>query len=105
MDLMISLFGCGHIRRDWSDRTLKYEVRKLDDLLTKIIPHFYKYPLKSAKQKDFLQFEEICERVQKLEHRRTKTLRTIMRDAYTMNGSGKRKRTLETLLSSLEMKI
>ena len=105
LDLMMLHFGCGHIRRDWSDKTLKYEVRKLDDLLTKIIPHFKKYPLLSAKQKDFLRFAEICEKIAKLEHRKKETLHRIMSDAYMMNGSGKRKRSLETLLDSLEMKI
>ena len=105
LDLMISYFGCGHIRRDWGDRTLKYEVRKLDDLIKKVIPHFLKFPLKSAKQEDFLQFAEICKKIVKLEHRKKETLRKIMRDAYTMNGSGKRKRPLGTLLKSLEKKI
>ena len=105
LDLMHQYFGCGHIRRDWGDRTLKYEVRKLDDLIKKVIPHFKKYPLKSAKQKDFLQFAEICEQINKLEHRKRHTLRKIMRNAYTMNGSGKRKRSLAVLLNSLEMKI
>ena len=105
LDLMHQYFGCGHIRRDWGDRTLKYEVRKLDDLIQKVIPHFKKYPLKSAKQKDFLQFAEICEQITKLELRKRHTLRKIMRNAYTMNGSGKRKRSLAVLLNSLEMKI
>ena len=102
---MMSYFRCGHIRRDWGDRTLKYEVRKLDDLIKKVIPHFKNFPLLSAKQKDFLQFAEICEKIAKLEHRKVQTLRKIMRDAYTMNGSGKRKRSLEFLLTSLEKKI
>lgn len=105
LDLMHQYFGCGHIRRDWGDRTLKYEVRKLDDLLNKVIPHFEKFPIKSAKQKDFLRFAEICVKIKKLEHRKVATLRKIMRGAYTMNGSGKRKRPLETLLKSLEKKI
>jgi hypothetical protein len=105
LDLMMLYFGCGHIRRDWGDRTLKYEVRKLDDLLKKVIPHFVAFPLKSAKQKDFLRFAEICRKINKLEHRKKETLREIMRDAYTMNGSGKRKRPLGTLLQSLEKKI
>ena len=105
LDLMLRYFDCGHIRRDWSDKTLKYEVRKLNDLIVKVIPHFKKFPLKSAKQKDFLQFADICERVSKLEHRKKSTLRNIMRKAYSMNGSGKRKRSLETLLMSLEMNV
>ena len=47
--LMQDHFTCGHMRRDYSDKTLKYEVRKLDDLLTKVIPHFRKYPMLSGK--------------------------------------------------------
>ena len=33
--LMQQHFGCGHIRRDYSDKTLKYEVRDFNDLLMK----------------------------------------------------------------------
>ncbi|OGN03426.1 MAG: hypothetical protein A2655_02720 [Candidatus Yanofskybacteria bacterium RIFCSPHIGHO2_01_FULL_43_42] len=29
-------FGCGFIRRDYSDKTLKYEVRSLKDLIKKL---------------------------------------------------------------------
>ncbi|HQQ22060.1 MAG TPA: LAGLIDADG family homing endonuclease, partial [Candidatus Paceibacterota bacterium] len=43
-------FGCGFIRRDFSDKTLKYEIRSLEELINKVIPHFEKYPLLSSKQ-------------------------------------------------------
>ena len=33
-------FGCGSIRPDRSDRTLKWETRRLEDLLESVIPHF-----------------------------------------------------------------
>ena len=36
--LMQEHFGCGSIRPDRSDKTLKYEVRSLDDLVERIIP-------------------------------------------------------------------
>ena len=98
LDLMMSYFNSGHIRRDWSDRTLKYEVRKLDDLLNKVIPHFEKFPLKSAKQKDFLRFAEICRQMKSLEHHKIGGLRTILKNAYEMNGSSKRKLPLSTIL-------
>ena len=101
LDLMQLYFGCGHIRRDWGDKTLKFEVRKLDDLLKRIIPHFEKFPIKSAKQKDFLQFAKICRQMKSLEHHKTSTLRIIMRRAYVMNGSGKRKLPLDTILKTL----
>lgn len=101
LDLMMLYFGCGHIRRDWNDKTLKYEVRKLDELLTKVIPHFYEFPLKSAKQKDFLRFAEICRQMKSLEHRKIRTLRRMVKSAYAMNGSGKRKLPLKTILATL----
>jgi hypothetical protein len=103
LDLMKEYFKCGHIRKD--KKTLKYEVRKLEDLLEIIIPHFLKYPMLSAKQKDFLKFKEICEKIKKLEHLKKETLSKIMQDAYSMNGannrSGRRTRSLSLLLRSL----
>jgi hypothetical protein len=32
--------GCGSIRPDRSDKTLKYEVRSVSDLVERVIPHF-----------------------------------------------------------------
>ena len=101
LDLMMSFFNCGHIRRDWGDRTLKYEVRKIDDLLEKVIPHFEQFPLKSAKQKDFLRFAEICRKMKSLEHQNARGLREILTSAYSMNGSGKRKLALDVILTTL----
>ena len=101
LDLMMNYFGCGHIRRDWSDRTLKYEIRKADDLLNKVIPHFQKFPLKSAKRKDFLLFAEICQQMKKSKHKNVRGLKVILKSAYKMNGSGKRKLPLTTILNSL----
>ena len=96
-------FNCGHIRKD--KFTLKYEVRKLEDLINIVIPHFEKFPLISTKQKDFEIFSEICTKIKKLEHLKKVSLSKIMKDAYSMNNSGngsqRRKRPLELLLRSL----
>ena len=54
--LMPALFGCGTIRPDRSDRTLKFEVRSLDHLLDRVIPFFEEWPLLSSKQKGTLFF-------------------------------------------------
>ena len=40
LHLFRSYFGCGHIRPDRSDQTIKYEVRSLTDLIIKVMPHF-----------------------------------------------------------------
>src|SRR6059058_1171822 len=42
-------FGCGSIRPDPGDRTLKWETRRLEDLLGRVIPHFRAFPLMSGK--------------------------------------------------------
>src|SRR3990170_8956387 len=48
-----AFFGCGSIRPDRSDKTLKWETRRLDDLVEHVIPHFEAYPLLSGKRRDF----------------------------------------------------
>src|SRR3990167_11112629 len=58
-----SFFKCGAVRFSKSDRTYKFEVRALDDLMNKIIPHFEKYQLQGDKQKNFLKFKEICHKM------------------------------------------
>lgn len=102
LDIMLQYFNCGHIRRDWHDKTLKYEVRKADDLARKVIPHFRKYPLLSAKNKDFRIFADICAGMSREQHHSKSGLRKILKLAYQMNGSGKRKLTLDTILATLK---
>jgi hypothetical protein len=41
-------FGCGRIRPDRSDRTVKWETRSLDPIRATVIPHFSKYPMLSG---------------------------------------------------------
>jgi LAGLIDADG endonuclease len=62
-------FGCESIRPDRSDKTLKWETRQLDDLVDRVIPHFMRYPLLSAKRRDFERFAVICLRMRDGEHR------------------------------------
>jgi len=91
LHLMQRVFKCGFIRCDYSDKTLKYEVRSLNDLITNIIPHFEKFPLLSAKQNDFNHFKNICFLMQSNLHKEKNGLRKILEFAFKMNPSGKRK--------------
>ena len=99
--LMQKMFKCGFIRRDFSDKTLKYEVRSLDDLIRHIIPHFEKYPLVSDKQKDFEFFKKVCLLMQKQLHKNKNGLRKILNLAFQMNPSGKRKYTKAEMQKTL----
>ena len=105
LDLMKEYFKCGFMRRDYSDKTLKYEVRSLGELLNNIIPHFQKFPLLSSKNKDFLLFTEICGQMKKFEHRNLRGIKKIINLAYKMNGSGKRKFSEKAILNFVQMKI
>ncbi|MEN9582282.1 MAG: hypothetical protein RL641_236 [Candidatus Parcubacteria bacterium] len=99
--LIQKMFNCGFIRRDFSDKTLKYEVRSLESLINNVIPHFEKYSLYSEKQKDFELFKQICFMMQKEMHKNKKGLTNIIDLAFQMNPSGKRKYTKETMIKAL----
>ncbi len=87
------------MRRDVKDRTLKYEIRSLDDLLAKVIPHFERYPLLSGKAKDFKLFRRVCLLMEKRRHTTLGGLKEITRLAFQMNPSGTRKYKRDEILS------
>ena len=95
------LWGCGFIRPDRSDKTLKFEVRNSEDLATKVLPHFRNYPLFSSKQADLNNFMEVCELVSNDKHLEHEGFEKIVRLAMEMNPSGKRKYNGNEILSSL----
>jgi hypothetical protein len=99
---MQEYFGCGSLRPDRSDKTLKWEVRSLPLLVSVIVPHFRRYPLQSGKQHDFESFAEICELMTRGEHRCVAGLREIVRRASGMNPSGTRGYPPEMILASIE---
>ena len=94
-------FGCGSIRPDRSDKTLKRETRKLDDLVGRVVPHFIRYPLLSAKQLDFERFAFVCRLMADGEHRRRLGLLKIVSIARGMNPSGRRRYNADELIVTL----
>ena len=83
-------FGCGSIRPSKKDNTYKYEVRSLKELEERIIPHFEKYPLHTAKKKDFLIFKEIIHLMRKGQHLSKKGLKDIFFLLERLNPSSRR---------------
>ena len=103
--LMQRYFGCGTLRPDRSDRTVKWEVRSLAPIRERIVPHFRAYPLQSGKQRDFELFAAVCEGMARGQHRTLVGLSEIVRLAAEMNPSGKRGYLPAAILQSLaEMK-
>lgn len=95
-------FGCGAIRYSKSDRTYKYEVRSVSDLVKEVNPHFRKHPLQGQKAKDWTLFSKLCEQIHANLHLSSKHLPTIIEAAYQMNPSGKRRHDKRTLLKMLD---
>ena len=97
-----NFFGCGAVRYSKSDRTYKYEVRSVGDLVTIILPHFEQFSLKGEKKQDCQLFVEICRCVRANLHRSKTHLPEIIEKAYRMNPSGKRKHDKVYLLRMLD---
>jgi hypothetical protein len=95
-------FGCGTLRPDRSDRTVKWEARSLRDLVDRVIPHFRRYPLRSGKQQDFELFADSCGRMVRGEHLTPAGLSEIVRRASAMNPSGTRGYAPAAILATLE---
>jgi hypothetical protein len=93
LEMLKQFFDCGTIRPDRSDRTLKYEVRSIAELVQRVIPHFEENPLLSSKQRDFELFAEVCRRMDQGEHRTREGFKDIIELALKMNPSGTRKYT------------
>ena len=94
-------FGCGTIRPDRSDKTVKWEIRSLPLLIERVIPHFKQYPLLSGKRTDFELFASVCEAMTRGRHLERDGLSEIVRWASAMNPSGTRRFAPEQILRSL----
>jgi len=54
-------YGCGNIYLDnKKENAYKYSVNKIEDIVLKIIPHLDKYPLRTSKYLDYLDFREVA---------------------------------------------
>ena len=98
-------FNCGSLRFSRADRTYKFEVRSVNDLVKNVIPHFVKYPLVGSKQNDLQIFRKICEKIHANLHLNGQHLIEIVKMAYQMNPSGKRKFDINDLLRLLGEKM
>ena len=94
-------FGCGSIRPDRSDKTLRWETRRLEDILERVIPHFEANPLLSGKRYDFQRFASVCRLMADGAHRSRDGLMEIVELARVMNPSGRRRYDAEALLAKL----
>jgi hypothetical protein len=94
-------FECGSIRPDRSDKTLKWETRRLVDICERVIPHFEAFPLLSGKRYDYEHFASVCRLMAEGAHLSRGGLIEIVELARVMNPSGRRRYDAEALLAKL----
>lgn len=97
---VLTVLNCGAIRKSVKDRCYKYEVRNLEELNNKIIPHFKRFPLQGSKSSDFDKFAKVCQMMKANLHRSKKVLPEIIELSYSIN-NGKRKHNKEELLKHM----
>src|SRR5579863_10417131 len=105
LELMLEYFGCGTLRPDRSDNTIKFEVRAIANLVGKVVPHFEAYPLISAKRRDFQAFAVVCRLIAAGHHLSRDGLQAIVSQATMMNSSGRRKFTADQILEVQDLKV
>ena len=101
LELTAGYFGCGSIRADPSDSTLKWETRRLHDLIVKVLPHFELYPLLSGKQNDVELLATVCRMMIDKHHLRGAGLLKIAEIANLMNPSGSRRYSVTEIKASV----
>ena len=94
-------WGCGFIRPDRSDKTIKFEVRNVGDLIEKVLPHFQEHPLASSKQRDVEKFQRICKLIYEGRHLKWEGFMEVVKISMRMNPSGKRKYRESDILKPL----
>jgi len=89
-------YHCGRIRRKAEnspsvrEKTLFFEIRKVNDLCRYVLPFFDRYPLCTRKWIDYVLFREICQRLQRVSSR-SRTLQDLFEIidlGYWMNSQG-----------------
>lgn len=91
-------FECGGVRFSKKDNNYKFEVRGINDIMRKIIPHFEKYPLMTAKKDEFRRFKEICKLISSNQHLNYDGLTKIINLSPKLNVSGNKKYNRKDLL-------
>ena len=102
LQLVLSHFGCGTIRKDPGDKTYKWERRSVQTLREDVLPHFRVFPMLSGKQADYELLAQICSEMASGNHHSIDGLIRIVQRARIMNPSGRRRYDPDKIIHDLE---
>lgn len=84
LKLIKTYFGVGRIGKE-RNGCCDFTIGSLDQIITKVIPHFDKYPLKTNKYSDYLLFKEVVMIMQRKEHLTVEGLQKIVNIRASLN--------------------
>jgi hypothetical protein len=84
LNLIKAYFGVGRIGKE-RNGCCDFTVGSLDQIITKVIPHFDKYPLKTNKYSDYLLFKKVAMIMQRKEHLTAEGLQKIVNIRASLN--------------------
>jgi len=84
LKLIKAYFGVGRIGKE-RNGCCDFTIGSLDQIITKVIPHFDKYPLKTNKYSDYLLFKKVVMIMQRREHLTAEGLQNIINIRASLN--------------------
>nr|QJQ35520.1 LAGLIDADG endonuclease [Fusarium ananatum]QJQ35561.1 LAGLIDADG endonuclease [Fusarium guttiforme] len=84
LKLIQTYFGVGRIGKE-RNGCRDFTIGSLDQIITKVIPHFDKYPLKTNKYSDYLLFKQVVMMMQRGEHLTAEGLQKIISIRASLN--------------------
>ncbi len=91
LELLKNTFQCGYVRKRW-DNIHYYEIVEFEKIISRVIPFFEKFKLRSEKGKDFLIFRNVAELMKNGEHLTINGIIKILELRKPMNYGGKNRR-------------
>lgn len=83
-------FGCGYLTYNKNRQEYNYIINSLPKIKEKVIPHFDKYPIRSAKLISYKKLKEVVLMMENKEHLTVEGLAKIIEIAYSQNKSSSR---------------
>lgn len=84
LKLIQTYFGAGRLGKE-RNGCCDFTIGSLDQIITKVIPHFDKYPLKTNKYSDYLLFKKVVMIMQRKEHLTIEGLQKIVNIRASLN--------------------
>lgn len=101
LELLKNTFQCGYVRKRW-DNLHYFEIVEFEKIMSRVIPFFKRFKLRSEKEKDFQIFRKVAYLMKNGEHLTVNGIIKILELRRPMNYGGKNRRLkVEEIIANL----